>query len=115
MTIEGFTLPKMRSYVNFHTHTIYSFLDGLAKLNLLAERAAELGMSALGITDHGNIHGWLPFLDACLKAGVKPVFGEEFYQARKTRRDRDDEERAGKAIDDLEQRGPYHLTVLARN
>jgi DNA polymerase-3 subunit alpha len=105
----------MKSYCNLHQHTIYSFLDGLAKLNLLAERAAELGMSALGITDHGNIHGWLPFLDACLKAGVKPVFGEEFYQARKTRRDRDDEERAGKAIDDLEQRGPYHLTVLARN
>lgn len=47
--------------------------------------------------------------------GVKPILGSEFYQARKTRFDRDEEERSGPAKNEWEQRGPYHLTILAKN
>lgn len=103
-------------------------LDGLAQPKKLVERAAQLGMPALAFTDHGNIHGWLDFYDACTKRSdsdeklpnedvpiVKPILGLEAYQARKTRFDRDDEERAGRANDELIQRGPYHLTILAKN
>lgn len=90
-------------------------LDGHANPHRLLERAKELGMPAIAQTDHGNIHGWLDFYEAAQDVGVKPVLGIESYQSRKTRHDRDEEERSGKAIDELEQRGPYHLTILARN
>lgn len=105
----------MATWTNLHQHTVYSMLDGYAKLEKLAMRAKHLGMTHLSITDHGNIHGWLKFYDACVKYGITPIFGEEFYQARKTRFDRDEEERAGPAKYEWQQRGPYHLTVLARN
>lgn len=108
-------MGSTENYVNFHTHTHFSLLDGHARPDRLVARAAELGMPALGFTDHGNIHGWLDFWEAGKKHGVKPVLGLEAYQARKTRFDRDEEERAGRANDELVQRGPYHLTVLARN
>lgn len=90
-------------------------LDGHAQPRLLAKRAAELGMTALTISDHGNIFGWQEFYEACLEFGIKPLLGTEAYQARKTRFDRDEEERSGKTNDELVQRGPYHLTIIARN
>lgn len=105
----------MKTWFNSHQHTTYSFLDGHADPRRLLERAKELGMPAIAQTDHGNIHGWLDFYQAAKDVGIKPVLGIESYQSRKTRHDRDEEERAGKAIDELEQRGPYHLTILARN
>lgn len=88
-------------------------LDGHGKVDAYAERAAELGMTALAQTDHGNIHGWLDFYDACKKVHIKPILGLEAYQARKSRFDRDEEERSGPAQNEWDQRGPYHLTVLA--
>lgn len=72
-------------------------------------------MSGLATTDHGNIHSWLDFYDAGKSIGVKPILGSEFYQARKTRFDRDEEERSGPAKNEWEQRGPYHITILAKN
>lgn len=107
----------VKNYVNCHQHGVYSFLDGYAKYEPLVDRAIELGMPALSITEHGNLHGLLDFYDACTKRErpIKPILGYEAYQARKTRFDRDEEERAGRATDELEQRGPYHLTILARN
>ena len=90
-------------------------LDGHGKVDKYAERAAELGMPALAQTDHGNIHGWLDFYDACKKVGIKPILGLEAYQARKSRLDRDEEERSGPAQNEWDQRGPYHLTVMAKN
>lgn len=104
-----------KNYVNLHSHTAFSMLDGHGQIDTYMKRAAELGMPALAITDHGNIHGWLDFYEAGQEYGVKPLLGIEAYQARKTRVDRDDEERAGPANDELAQRGPYHLSVLAKN
>lgn len=106
---------KSPSYINLHTHTHFSMLDGSGSPEAYMQRAAELGMSALAISDHGNVSGILDFYEAGQEYGVKPILGEEFYQARKTRFDQDEEERSGKSNADLGQRGPYHLTVLARD
>ena len=104
-----------RNYVNLHSHTSYSMLDGLGSVDAYMERAAELGMPALAQTDHGNLYGWLDFYEAGKKHGVKSVLGIEAYLARKTRFDRDEEESTGPATSEFEQRGPYHITLLAHN
>ncbi|MGC9520989.1 MAG: DNA polymerase III subunit alpha [Anaerolineae bacterium] len=94
----------MRDFVHLHNHTEYSLLDGLGKCPDLAQRAAELGMSALAITDHGVMYGVVDFYQACQAAGIKPIIGIEAYVAQESRfnRDRGD----GK---------PHHLVLLAQN
>jgi len=62
-------------FVHLRTHSEYSIVDGLAGVDDLARRAAELGMGAIGLTDHGNLFGLIKFYRACLKAGVKPIVG----------------------------------------
>ena len=105
----------MKNWTNLHNHTIYSMLDGHGRVEEYLERAKSLGMKGLATTDHGNIHSWLDFYDAGVATGVKPILGSEFYQARKTRYDKDPEERSGPAKNEWEQRGPYHITILAKN
>ena len=105
----------MKNWTNLHNHTIFSMLDGHGDVEEYLDRAKSLGMSGLATTDHGNIHSWLDFYDAGMAVGVKPILGSEFYQARKSRFDRDQEERSGPAKNEWEQRGPYHLTVLAKD
>jgi DNA polymerase-3 subunit alpha len=90
-------------------------LDGHGKVEQYFAKAKDLGMVGLATTDHGNIHSWLDFYDAGVATGVKPILGSEFYQARKSRFDRDEEERSGPAKNEWEQRGPYHITILAKN
>lgn len=105
----------MKNWTNLHNHTVFSMLDGHGDVEKYLSRAKALGMSGLATTDHGNIHSWLDFYDAGKAIGVKPILGSEFYQARKTRFDRDEEERSGPAKNEWEQRGPYHITILAKN
>lgn len=81
-------------------------LDGHGRIEEYLDRANSLGMKGLATTDHGNIHSWLDFYDAGQSTGVKPILGSEFYQARKTRFDRDEEERSGPAKNEWEQRDP---------
>lgn len=103
------------SYVNLHTHSVYSNLDGLSNADAYMQRAAELGMNALALTDHGHVSGLLDFYDAGKKHGIKPILGMEAYMARNNRFDDSQDEKSGKARSEFDQRGPYHLTVLARN
>lgn len=105
----------MKEYVNLHAHSTSSLLDGMAKFDEYAERAKELGMKGMCFTEHGNLHGLLDGYDAAKKAGLKYHPGIEFYQARKTRFDKDPEEQAGKESAEWAQRGPYHLGVIAYN
>lgn len=105
----------MKNWTNLHNHTVFSMLDGHGDIEKYLDRAKNLGMKGLATTDHGNIHSWLDFYDAGKACGVKPILGSEFYQARKTRFDKDEEERSGPAKNEWEQRGPYHLTILAKN
>ena len=62
-------------FVHLRTHSEYSIVDGLAGVGDLAGRAAELGMDAIGLTDHGNLFGLIKFYRACLNAGIKPIVG----------------------------------------
>src|SRR5919204_1814372 len=65
------------SYVELHAHSAYSFLDGASLPEELAIRAAELGYSALALTDHDGVYGSLEFAHAAKAVGVKPLTGAE--------------------------------------
>src|SRR5690625_1636892 len=67
------------SFVHLHVHTEYSMLDGASLLDGLFERTAELGMPAIAMTDHGNVHGAYDFYAKARRAGVKPIIGMEAY------------------------------------
>src|SRR3989344_4903985 len=66
-------------FVHLHTHSHYSLLDGLAKIDELVARTKELGMDALALTDHGNLYGAIEFYKKAKKAGIKPILGVEAY------------------------------------
>ena len=93
-------------FTHLHCHSHYSLLDGASSIERLVGRTAELGMNALAITDHGNLHGALEFYDAAKKAGINPIIGYEAYIAPGSRFQKD----AGNQKD-----SSYHLTLLARD
>ncbi len=91
-------------FTHLHVHTEYSLLDGMCRIPRLVERARELGMDSLAITDHGAMYGAIQFYQAAREAGIKPIIGCEVYVAQDSRLKR--EPNAKK---------PYHLVLLARN
>jgi DNA polymerase-3 subunit alpha len=93
------------SFAHLHVHTEYSLLDGACRVEQLASRAAEMGLSGLAITDHGTMYGVVHFYKACKKHGVNPIIGCEIYVAPGSRT-----ERQGRPNADLN-----HLTLLAEN
>ena len=95
-------------FVHLHVHTQYSLLDGANKVEALIPRVKELGMTAVAMTDHGNMFGAVDFYRRAVAAGVQPILGCEVYVAPASRHDR----RAVRA-DDFETGGNYHLTLLA--
>jgi DNA polymerase-3 subunit alpha len=64
-------------FVHLHTHSHYSFLEGLIDPVALAHRAKEWHMPAIALSDHSSLSGAIPFYLACLEAGVKPILGLE--------------------------------------
>jgi DNA polymerase-3 subunit alpha len=92
------------SFVHLHLHTEFSLLDGMIRTKDLAKRAAELGMPAVAMTDHGNLYGAIEFYQACKSSGVKPIFGCEIYLAPLTMEDK--KELVGR-------KRATHLTLLA--
>jgi DNA polymerase-3 subunit alpha len=64
---------------HLHVHSEYSLLDGACNINALAERAAEFGQPALGLTDHGVMNGAIELYKACRKHQIKPILGCEIY------------------------------------
>jgi DNA polymerase III subunit alpha len=96
----------MPSFAHLHCHSHYSLLDGASPIDKLVARAKELGMNALALTDHGNLHGALEFYQAARKAGINPIVGYEAYIAPDSRFKRD----AGAL-----KEASYHLTLLAQN
>lgn len=95
----------MADFVHLHTHSEFSLLDGLGKLDHLIERAKSFGMDALALTDHGAMYGSFKFYLKAKAAGIKPIIGVETYVARRSRFDRE-----GRIDTD-----PYHLILLAKN
>ncbi len=67
----------MAPYVELHAHSAYSFLDGASQPEELAARAAELGYTALALTDHDGVYGSLEFAHAAKAFGVRPITGAE--------------------------------------
>ena len=76
-------------FVHLHCHSHYSLLDGAGPIDGLVERAKELGMNALALTDHGNLHGALEFYQAAKEAGINPILGYEAYIAPGSRFDKE--------------------------
>jgi len=66
-------------FTHLHTHSHYSLLDGLAKIDDLVARTKELGMDSLAITDHGNLYGAIEFYKKAKAGGIKPIIGIEAY------------------------------------
>ncbi len=94
-------------FIHLHTHSHYSLLDGLSKLEDLVDLAKENDMPALAITDHGNMYGAIEFYKLAKKAGIKPIIGVEAYITTGSRKDRNTEAGGTKRY--------YHLTLLAKN
>ncbi len=115
------------SFVHLHVHSQYSILDGASNIAKLIDRAAELGMPALAITDHGNLFAIKEFLNKVKEHNekekqkaenetqsgkpyqpriIKPIVGCEMYVAKRSRFDKE------KNTDD---KSGYHLIVLAKN
>ncbi len=76
-------------FVHLHTHTQYSLLDGLNRIDRLVNRAAEFGMPSLAITDHGVMYGVVDFYEQAIHARVKPILGCEMYVARGSMREKE--------------------------
>ena len=91
-------------FTHLHLHTEYSMLDGLCQVEQLVERAKELGMDAIGLTDHGVLHAVIDFYRTARAADIKPVIGIEAYLAQGSRHDRT-----------AASKQPYHITLLAKN
>ena len=73
----------MSEFVHLHLHTDYSMLDGACDVEKLCKRVKDLGMSAVAMTDHGNIFGAVHFVNAANKEGIKPIVGCELYICKK--------------------------------
>ncbi|MFO8034293.1 MAG: DNA polymerase III subunit alpha [Candidatus Bipolaricaulota bacterium] len=91
-------------FVHLHVHSEYSLLDSTCRVADLARRAAELGMPAVALTDHGVASGLVKLATACHNQGVKPILGCELYVAKGSRH-----ERSGGSGEDAY----HHLVVLA--
>jgi DNA polymerase III subunit alpha len=77
-TISETTKKKIK-FAHLHLHTPYSLLDGFCRIDQMIELAKSFGMTAIGVSDHGNCHAHYEFYTACIKAGIKPVLGCEAY------------------------------------
>lgn len=89
-------------YVSLHSHSTYSYMDGFGLPEAHVARVAELGMTALALTEHGNVSSHVKLEQAAEKHGIKAIFGLEAYCAPSTMRE------------DQNQR-KWHQTILAMN
>ena len=93
------------SFVHLHSHSEYSMLDGASRIPKMFARAKELGMPAVGLTDHGVMYGAIPFYLEGRATGIKPIIGVEAYVAPKSRFDRPAHR----------ETAYHHLTMLSAN
>jgi DNA polymerase III subunit alpha len=92
------------SFVHLHTHSNYSLLDGMCRIEELIAKAKEYNMPAVALTDHGALYGAFYFYTKALAAGIKPILGIEAYKTNK-------------ALDEIEEKEEAlnHITLLAQN
>ena len=94
-----------KDFAHLHVHTEYSLLDGFSRVKKLVQRAKELNMSSIAITDHGCMFGVIDFYKTAKKEGIKPIIGCEVYTAARGLRDKDPNY----------DKGQGHLILLAKN
>ncbi len=97
-----------KNFVHLHVHSDYSLLDGACRIDRLMDRAVELGMGALALTDHGNLYGAVEFYNTAKSKGIKPLIGCELYLVETSRL-----EKHGRSDD--EGKSIFHLGLLAKN
>lgn len=90
------------SFVGLHIHSDYSLLDGASQLPELIDRALDLGMPAIALTDHGVMYGAIELIKVCRGKNIKPIIGNEMYVINGD-------------IEKQERRPRYHQVVLAKN
>ncbi|NRB06405.1 MAG: DNA polymerase III subunit alpha [Richelia sp.] len=90
------------SFVPLHIHSDYSLLDGASQLPNLVDRAIELGINAIALTDHGVMYGAIELIKICRSKNVKAIIGNEMYIINGD-------------ITKQERRPRYHQIVLAKN
>lgn len=92
------------SFVGLHIHSDYSLLDGASQLPEMIDRAIELNMPAIALTDHGVMYGAIELLKVCKSKGgaIKPIIGNEMYVINGD-------------ITKQERRPRYHQVVLAKD
>ena len=98
-------MSEEQKFVHLHTHSHFSLLDGLPKMEGLIQKVKELKMDAVALTDHGYMYGIIEFYKTAKKHGIKPIIGVETYVAPRTINDKET------GIDDKK----YHLVLLAKN
>nr|WP_082462187.1 DNA polymerase III subunit alpha [Agromyces sp. Leaf222] len=105
------------SFVHLHVHSEYSMLDGAARVGELVSAAAEQGMPAVAVTDHGNVFGAYDFWKQATDVGIKPIIGTEAYVTPGTHRGDKTRIRWGSGGgDDVSGSGAYtHMTLLSQN
>lgn len=92
---------KPMRFVSLHHHSTFSYLDGFRMPEAHVERAAELNMGAMALTEHGNVSSHVKLEAAAEAAGIKPLFGVEAY--------------CGGTTEETRSQRKNHLTVLAEN
>ena len=98
------------TYVGLHVHSHFSLFDGIATPEEYIDRAAELGMPALALTDHGSLSGHREFYRMAKEKGIKPILGVEGYITADRFDQRDKGEREG--LLDLVYN---HIIILAKD
>ena len=98
------------NYVGLHVHTHYSLMDGVATPEEYVNRAVELGMPALAITDHGSLSGHRELHRIAKAKGIKPILGVEGYMTR----DMNDKRAKAERTDPLDM-NYHHIVLLAKN
>ncbi len=74
-------------FTHLHTHSHYSLLSALPKVDELVGEAKKHGLTSLALTDNGNLYGAIEFYSECKKKEIKPILGVDFYVAARTRTD----------------------------
>ncbi|WP_200956795.1 DNA polymerase III subunit alpha [Caloramator mitchellensis] len=93
------------SFVHLHVHSEYSLLDGSSRIENLVQKAKELNMDAIALTDHGAMYGVIDFYKTCKAHGIKPIIGCEVYVAPRRMIDK---------VSGIDNEY-YHLILLAKN